>query len=468
MKKIVRLGTLCVLCVMHCVRGYGQTLSIEQCREMALQYNKDKKGAELTREQAEYTRKSTRALFLPDFSLQGLGLYDTADGTMGYSLTGMKAGFASAVMQGINAGVIPPQMGQWLGQAGGQLPDRLGLNYEIGFVYSGALLMKQPLYMGGKIRAGYEMAKVGEKMAAENIRKTDAEVILSVDEAYANCVKAAELKVVAEKYKALLQELERNVQSAVKHGLKMPNDVMKVQVKLNEVELQIRRAENAQRLAGMNLCRLIGKPLKEEVIVSTAYPVVDDAQTMMGGDVMQRPEYALLDYQAQMAAQQVKMVKSEMLPKVALLAKYGYTHGVEFNDKMLQDGWDFAAGVTVSVPLYHFGEHTNKVKAAKAKQQQAELERESKTELMQLELARAANNLDEARLEVELAERALQQAEQSMKLSKQQYDAGTEALSDYLESQALWQQAYQTKVDAHFQQYLSSVAYMKACGRLVE
>lgn len=55
-----------------------------------------------------------------------------------------------------------------------------------------------------------------------------------------------------------------------------------------------------------------------------------------------------------------------------------------------------------------------------------------------------------------------------MQLSRQQYEAGVEPLSDYLEAQALWQQAWQSQVDARFQLYLQSVAYLKACGRLVE
>ena len=85
---------------------------------------------------------------------------------------------------------------------------------------------------------------------------------------------------------------------------------------------------------------------------------------------------------------------------------------------------------------------------------------------MLLELMQAANNLDEARLETELSERSLEQAEENMKVSGKQYEVGLETLSDYLEAQVLWQQAYQTKVDAHFQLYVNYVAYLKEAGQL--
>lgn len=446
----------------------AQQLTIEQCREMALQNNKDKQSAKLTSTQAEYTRKSTRALFTPDFSVHGTAIYNTGKGVLGYSIADLKDGVANAIIQGVKDGFIPPELAEKLNQLGQRVPDKLGIDYKMGFIASASIMMKQPIYMGGKIRAGYNMSKTGVLMARENERKTEAEVIQEVDEAYAKCVKANELLVVAEKYKALLQELEKNVQSAIKHGMKLKNDEMKVQVKLNEVELQIRRAQNAQRLAAMNLCHVTGQPLNTQLTVSSDYPVVQDVAALQSDDIKSRPEYALLDYQAQLAADQIKMVRSEMLPQIALLAQYGYTRGVEFNNRLLMDNPNFTGGVTVTIPIYHFGERTNKVKAAKIKKQQAELERENKAELMMLELSRAANNLDEARLELDLSERSLTHAEQNMNLSKQQFNAGVETLSDYLESQALWQSAYQTKVDAHFQLYLSSVAYLKAAGRLVE
>ena len=436
----------------------AEALSIDSCRALALQYNKDRQSAALTTKQAEYTRKSTYAMFFPDLSLQGAGMYSTGNGGLSIDLGSMLAPtLANLATMASAYGISLPNV---------SLPS-YDLDYKVGWVYGAGVMLKQPIYMGGKIRAGYSMAKTAVEMARENERLTDAQVIQQTDEAYAQVVKAEELKRVAESYKSLLEELDRNVESAVRHGLRMDNDRMKVQVKLNEVELQLRRADNGVRLAKMNLSHCIGSPLGGDIEVLSEYPEVDDAMALQTTDVSQRPEVALLDYQTQLAEQKVKIARSEMLPQVALLAKYGYTHGVEFNDRTLLEGWSFAGGVTVSVPIYHFGEHTNKVKAAKLKQQQMQLERDNKAEMMLLELTQAANKLDEARLEKELTEKSLAQAEKSMQLSRQQYDAGFETLGDCLESQAQWQQAYQQSVDASFQLYLASVAYMKAAGTLV-
>ena len=437
----------------------AEILSIDSCRVLALQYNKERQQAALVTEQAEYVRRSAKAMFLPNFSIQGLGLYDTGKGTQTLDFNSM----LSPMLSGL---------GQMLAGMGATLPDislpGYDLKYKIGWIYSGNLVMVQPIYMGGRIRSGYAMAKTAVGIARQNERLTDAQVIQQADEAYAKVVKAMELVEVAQRYQMMLTELDRNVESAVRHGLRMPNERMKVQVKMDEVELQLRRAQNGVRLAKMNLCHVIGRPLLDNVEVSAEYPVVADLIDLPTTDISLRPELAILDAQAEMATQQVHLVRAEMLPQVGLLAKYGYLNGIEFNNKTLFEGWNFAGGITVNIPLYHFGEHVNKIKAAKIREEQARLERENKGEMMMLELMQAANNYDEARMEVQLTAKSLEQAEANVKLSKQQYEAGFETLSDYLEAQAQWQQTYETKVDANFRLYLSGVAYLKAAGRLVE
>lgn len=459
----------------------AEVLTIEQCRRMALENNRKLKIADLVVQQAELTRRSAYAMFFPEFSLSGVAAYSTASGAFGMDISDIRpvmqtlgpAMVSNALQTAVQNGTLSPaaaaQMGQSLSDKIGRLPSRLDvLDYEVGFLYHGGVVMKQPLYMGGKIRAGYKMSRLAVDLYRQNVRKTQAEVIEEADQAYAMLVKANELKTVAEKYHEALKELDRTVESAVLHGMRLENDRLKVQVKLSEAELQIRRAENGIRLSQMNLCHVIGLPLTEMPAVSNRYPQhVETLSGQMDSDIMQRPEYAILEGQVQIEEQKVKAVRSAMLPQVALLASYGYTGGFKVNDVNILDDASFTGGVTLNVPLYHFGERTGKVKAAKLKAGQTRLEMEEKAELMRLELLQCANTLDESQLECRLAEKSLQQAEKSMHTSEKLYKAGTEPLTDYLEAQVLWQKAWETRVEAYFQRYLAGVRYLKAAGCLV-
>ena len=151
---------------------------------------------------------------------------------------------------------------------------------------------------------------------------------------------------------------------------------------------------------------------------------------------------------------------------MGIRGSYDYIHGLKVNEQTLFDKGNFSVMVNVSIPLFHFGERMNKVRAAKMKLEQTRIEQADLNEKMLLELTQAANNLDEAKLEAALADKSLEQADENRRVSRSEYEAGLEALSDHLEAQALWQQAYETKVDAHFQLYLSYVKYLKAAGQL--
>lgn len=444
-----------------------QTLSIEQCRDLALQHNKSLQSASLGTVAAQYTKRSTFGLFFPNISLSGMAGYSTLDGALDFNLRGVAAGMVSRVLP-----ALPDQIRAKVQQLAPGILNSLPTNqtildYELGWMYSAGVMLRQPLFMGGRILAGYKMSKLGLEASKQNERKTRAEVIEEADQAYANVVKATEMKKVAEQYLALLKNLDRDVESAVRNGVKLQNDRLKVQVKLDEVQLQLTQAENAIRLATMNLCHVTGMPLSSRIAVSSDYPRVDDALLLSSGDVTSRPEYAMLEAQAQVAQQEVKISRAALLPQLGLLAYYGYSGGVEINGRKLMDTWGFVGGVTLSVPLFHFGADYYKTKAAKVKAQQVELDRENFVELMQLQLAKEGNNLEESVQEVALTEKGLEQATLNRELSEKQYKAGTETLSDLLEAQALWQQAWQRRIEANFRRYLASVAYLKAAGRLV-
>ena len=430
-----------------------ELLTLDQCRQLALDNNKRMVAASKQTQAAHYMVKSYKGNFFPNFIASGTGLYSTADGT--FNIPG-----------GNLPTFLPDANGQPTPNGGFAYFPGIDLNYKVRTVWMGGIQVEQPIFMGGKILAAYRMATLGKQMAQLNENLTATEVILETDQAYALMVKAQEMNKVAESYHAVLQELMKNVQSAYKHGLKSKNDVLKVQVKLNESELSIRKAENALRLANMNLCHLIGKPLTETLQISDDFPVIEQALETQVNDITARPEYSLLNKQVDMAKQQVKLSRSELLPQVGIRGSYDYIHGLKVNEQTLFDKGNFSVMMNVTIPLFHFGERINKVRASKAQLEQVRMEQADLNEKMYLELTQAANNLDEAKLQTALADRSLEQADENRRISKGEYEAGLEPLSDHLEAQALWQQAYETKVDAHFQLYLSYVKYLKAAGIL--
>ena len=159
------------------------------------------------------------------------------------------------------------------------------------------------------------------------------------------------------------------------------------------------------------------------------------------------------------------MARAELMPQIGLVGQYGYLNGVKFGGEKLLDDWNFAAGVQVSIPIFNLGAHS-RYRSAKMQYQQTKVEEEATLELLTLEATQAANKLDESALEYSLAERGVTSAAENLRVSGRQYEAGVETLSDYLEAQALWQQANQTLVEARINHFLRWIEYRKAIGAI--
>lgn len=430
-----------------------EILNLNQCVEMALRYNKELTAAGKQTESAAYMSKSYKGNFFPNLTARGMGGYSTADGS--YQIEG-----GNLPIFTMGTGGIPIPNGSFAYFPG------INLDYEIADLYMGGVQLEQPIYMGGKIKAAYKMSVLGREMSEINEQLVLNKVVLQVNEAFAGVVKAQEMKKVATRYHQLLEELYRNVESACKQGMKSNNDRLKVQVKLNESELSMRKVENALKLATMNLCHYIGKPLDAEVYFSGGFPIIEDEFIAHSTGVENRPESRILDKQLSITKQQVKLERSSLLPQVGLLGGYAYTYGGALGKESLFDGNSFSVLLNVSIPLYHFGVNHNKVKSAKVKLEQQQLEQQNLKEQMVLELNQAVNRFDEAQLEKKLATKSLQQAEENMRVSKSQYDNGMESLSDYLEAQAMWQKAFEAKIDIDCQIYVAYIEYLKATGEL--
>ena len=81
MKKII-ISILYITCLIPQLRAQ-ETLSLKQCREMALTHNKEMAASFQQTESARYTMKSYKGNFFPNLTANATGLYSTANG--GYS-----------------------------------------------------------------------------------------------------------------------------------------------------------------------------------------------------------------------------------------------------------------------------------------------------------------------------------------------------------------------------------------------
>jgi outer membrane protein TolC len=428
--------------------------------------------AALNKDKAAYTKAAYRANYFPKISASGNYLFSDMS---------LKAGLPKAYLPTFapdpSGALVPnvvtgPDGNPVTGADGNPVFKEYAyfpgadFSLKMNNLFMAGIYAEQPIYAGGKIKAAYNMARIGDEIAGLGSELARAEVIVKADEAYWTYVQAREMLGLALSYRETLDELLRNVEAAVATGLRHRNDALKVQVKFNEAELQLRRAENGARLALKNLCYVTGLPSGSEPLIPASFDDEALPSPLPEGAYSDRPEYAMLREQVRLKEEEVKLVRADFLPKVGIMANYGYVNGLTLNNGKLLDKASFAALASVGIPLFQWGEGRNKVRAAKAERAAALLQQEDAGEQMALELARASDRCDESAMEVELTARSLEQADENMNVSRLQYEGGMETLSGYLEAQTARRQAQSEHVDALTRQRLNRTYYLKAAGRL--
>ncbi len=447
----------------------AEVLTLDDCIMMAMTSNKQIQSNNHMVNQYKHTQKSVYANFFPNISLNAADFYSTLQANSIMNIASPLGNYVGQQVQNMLPLVVNDALRRQIAQNVTNAVQPL--NPEVGFkaknILTANITLEQPIYTGGKISTANRMGKLGVKIATQAQALARENIIVDVYEAYQLLVKAKEMAEVAYKYDSLLTQIEHEVKSAVNHGMASRNDEMKVAVKKSDAELKIRQAENGIRLARMNLCQLIGKPLD-----SMINPAPQEDEDFVGivdknATATNRTEYHLLELNSQMAYEKVRMEKSAYMPQLGLILNAGMLDGMELLDnKLFRHKFNMAVGAVLKIPLFHANETRHKVAAAKEALQKELLRQEEYTDKMNLDLQRQANDVDEAKLELQLRKRNLSQCEENLNISRSAYSVGMETLSDLLTAQVLWQEAYAQLVESRYTAKVKMMKWRKAAGRI--
>ncbi|WP_306540331.1 TolC family protein [Dysgonomonas sp.] len=428
----VRYILIAVFCFFCFSDLFAQEITLEECRAMALANNKRIAIAKHDEERADLVAKAAKTNYLPKVSAEGFAYYDNAKTDMRMNM--------------------------------GELGD-LNMKLKTSNSYLGQITVEQPIYTGGKITSASKMSEVGSEIAELSRQLTEDEVILETDKAYWLCVQALEMRKAALSYQQTIDEFLRVIRNAADAGMKSKNDVMKVQVQKNQAELQLNRAENGIRISQMNLCDIIGLPLDSKISFPQSF-TENNFILNPNATVTSRPEYSILTKQIELKKHEKQFVKSDFLPQIGFAGSYGYIHGPKLDNEPLFNTGNFSAIFSVKIPLFNWGEGSKKVRAVEREMAMAQLQRDDLSQKMNLELQQAINAYNESMLEVKLTLQALKQSEENMRMSRDQYDVGMETISNYLESQTIWQNAQAEHIVAKTKLEINKTQYLKASGNI--
>ncbi|MBN2484624.1 MAG: TolC family protein [Bacteroidales bacterium] len=446
-----------------------EQLSLQKCRELALQSGHEILVAEKNILKAGNEKAAMRTLFLPSVSASATGIYLKDNFETEIYLPTATPNPATGELQ---PNIMVDPLGQpVIGPDGNpvfNLYAWLPLELSLQGAYLAGVQAEQPVFAGGKIITANKMATIGSEIARQNLLMQQANIIASADQAYWLYISVSEKLKLAENAATMLKELVKKASDAYETGMASENDYLKAKVEYNKALLNVQKASSGLELARMSLCRITGMPYSTQLFLTDTLAEMTIALPAGTEDenIANRPEYKLLESTVALEDQKVNLARADFLPQAGIRAGYSYLGGVEFAGSDYSNT-NLSVMASVKIPLFHWGEGMKKVSSAKVSKDIKQLELENAARLMQLETEQARFNLNHAALQIEIAENALGQATENLRISNDNYELGAETITDLLIAQTSWQQAYSELIEAKANYKTQETLYLKAAGKLV-
>ena len=296
--------------------------------------------------------------------------------------------------------------------------------------------------------------------------------VYDVDNAYWTVVSLTHKQELAESYLKLVSKLGSDVRKMIKEGVATRADGLKVDVRINEAEMQLTQVDNGLSLAKMLLCQLCGLPVGEDITLDDeaetddmpAYSAVD---ANLDDALENRAELKMLENAVDISRQTTKLVRSAYLPQVALTGGYLVTNPSLYNgfERKFSGIWNI--GVMVRIPVWNWFESTYKIRASKTATSIAQLELDDAREKVELQVSQSSFKVAEANKKLALAEKSTEQADENLRCANLGFKEGVMDVTDVMAAQTAWLQARSQKIDADIDVRLTMTNLRKVLGETI-
>lgn len=414
----------------------GQTLnlSLQECRQMALENNETLKTAGNAVERSNLDRQIAFAQYLPkiDASLTGLYMKDQ---------------------------------------------DIIALTLQTRGAYLAGVNITLPLYTGGRIKAANRLAKIGQAVSEEMLRKARMQVIADVDNAYYTLISVSSKVEMLEAYSRQMQGLYDQVKLGVDVQMATSNDLLRITTKQNEILYMLQKARNGKQLCQLALANAIGTDF-DKTIVPTDTSLVFCSASGLSEDLTLSPDITLLKQKVLASEAQVMNARANYLPTIAVVGSYSHYDNIKIKgdfgtlgniplqfNRTLSGGSPYAL-LSVQVPIFHWGAEFKKVKKAKLDYQDSQLQLQQYERAISIAVRQAVLNINDGKAMLETADFGQQQADENLRVMREKFDNQLCTLTDMLDAQSQWQQARSNFIEAQTQLKIYETEYLRITGRL--
>ena len=340
------------------------------------------------------------------------------------------------------------------------------LNNQDNYQWKGSIT--QPIFTGFALSSSYELAKLGINLAELELDLDKLDLGLRVKQAYYDILKADRAVDVAQKAVASLDSHVQVARNFYKVGMIPINDLLKAEVELANSQYNLVKAQNALLLArsafNIVLSRDIDKPLEVEDILNYK-PESGDFETYLNHALKNRPDIKAIDTSLLQMDQEVRLAESKFYPEISLVYDYikeGEDPDVSGGPFHEANRWQSMA--VLSWTFWEWGKTRSAVREKESLKGQIIQNRSALLDQIRLEIKQAVLALSVAEKNIPTTEKAVEQAEENLRVSEERYKAQVTTSTEVLDAQTLLTQARTNFYNALYEHNLAKAKLHRAMG----
>ena len=304
---------------------------------------------------------------------------------------------------------------------------------------------QQVVYAGGAVNAAVKMAEHEGHMSEAVISKSRQGLRLMAAGEYLDLFRTDNSIKVYKENIALTTKLIEEINARREQGLALAADVTRYELRLEMLKLDLVRLQNTREIMNYRLVNSLGLP--EGTVISSILGDDEDMRDKSRQNWQEiaadaSPEMKVSGIKADMALTRQKLVRSERLPKIAVVAYENFNGPITFEippiDKNLNI-WYVGLGIRYNFSsLYKSG---HKLKQAAIEVRQAEQAKNVTEENLRNDVQKAYADYMQSYVELETSEKSLQLADENYERIHDRYMEQLVLVTDMLD-------AFNMKLDA--------------------
>ncbi len=324
-----------------------------------------------------------------------------------------------------------------------------------------------PLYAGGAISAGVDAAEFAAQASSEQYEAVLQDIKLGTGQHYIGVLRAESGLEVADSNVRTLKAHTERARQQYEFGAVPKNDFLATSVALADAEQRRLQAENALDYARAAYNRYLNRPLDQPVVldphldIDGLVPAGESLASLILTATEQRDELAAMQAEANALRENSTAIRARSRPQFALTGGYMYLENA-FLDR--EEVW--MAGVAFQWNLFNGGRNRDRAAALERQALAVSHTRSDLASSISLQVRRAWNDRQEAEARTRVAEVAVDQAIENLRVVQNRYAAGSSANIEVLDAETLRQQALSNRDNARFELALAKLRLARAVGIL--